>query len=230
MKNNIIRSVAILAIVIVVFSVIAFVLPLEHTAVFWLAYFFGLISVGVFAYSLYAGFVRGDVKRSRLYGFPVVRIGAVYMAAQLILSLVFMLLLFWVEYWLATIVFILALAIAALGLITGEAVREEIEQQDEQLKKDVKTIRTLQSKARSLVSLCQDGDTAAVLQAFSDDLQYSDPVSGEALTNIEMELSAMIDDIQMAVLQADYAGTKILTKKAAAVLNERNRLCKLNKS
>ncbi len=229
MNKNIIRGIAILAIILVVFSVIAFAVPFQMNGVFWLAYIFGVIAIAVQGYALYAGFVRGEQTKSRLYGFPIARIGTVYMVGQAALSLVLMALAVWVPVWLTVILCAAALAAAAVGMIAAEAVREEIEVQDAVLQQNVKTIRALQSKAQSLVGLCRDPETEKVLQEFSDALRYSDPVSSPALEASEAELTALTDDMQKALLEQDHSAVKQLCARAAAVLAERNRLCKLNK-
>ncbi|MCC8356330.1 MAG: hypothetical protein LJU34_00485 [Oscillospiraceae bacterium] len=228
-QKNVFRGLLVLVIIFVVFSVIAFALPLTMNGVFWLAYLFAVVSIAVQGYALYAGFIKGDNAHSRLYGFPIARIGTVYMVAQLILSLVYMLLGTIIPVWVVIILCVVALALTLIGLIASDAVREEIQRQDTVLKKDVKTMRALQSKVRVIAGQCNDADVAQEVSAFSEALQYSDPVSSDSLADIEDSLAALVDDLEKAVLDADYVAASELCRKASAVLTERNRLCKLNK-
>ena len=131
--------------------------------------------------------------------------------------------------WVALVVSIVALGAAGIGLITTDTMREEILRQDEQLKKDVSAMRSLQSKTRMLVGQCEDAAFAAELSKLAEAMQYSDPVSSEALQEIEFELSQLVDELQKAVLDQEFAAAKVLEKKVMDTLAERNQLCKLNK-
>ena len=90
-------------------------------------------------------------------------------------------------------------------------------------------MRSLQSKTRMLVGQCEDAAFAAELSKLAEAMQYSDPVSSEALQEIEFELSQLVDELQKAVLDQEFAAAKVLEKKVMDTLAERNRLCKLNK-
>ena len=54
-------------------------------------------------------------------------------------------------------------------------------------------------------------------------------MTNAATKDIEHELSACMDELERAVLDNDTESAKVLIKRAAAQLAERNRLCKLNK-
>lgn len=229
MKKNEIRSIIILGIVFVAFSVVAFALPFTKNAAFWISYVFGVIAIGVQGYGAYSAFSKGDKNKSKLYGFPIVRIATVYAIAQIVISFLFIALAKIVPVWVVLTVCILGLCAAAIGLITTETVRDEIEKQDVRLKKNVSLMRGLQSKTRSIVGQCSDKELSVKLKDLSDKFQYSDPVSNEVLNDIETELSALVDELQRAVLDEDFPAAEKLCKKTESVLSERNSLCKLNK-
>ena len=63
----------------------------------------------------------------------------------------------------------------------------------------------------------------------AEEFRYSDPVSSEALADIETELSACVDELQKAVVDGDSVSGRELCRKVSVTLTERNRLCKLNK-
>jgi len=136
----------------------------------------------------------------------------------------------YVPWWVSVAVFSVVLAAVILGLISVEAVVEEIHVQDVKLKKDVALMRGLQSKVNQMASLCDNPDAAAAVKQFAEEMRYSDPVSSDALTEIEADLSAAVDELQASIVDGDSNATKQLCRKAAATLAERNRLCKLNKT
>ncbi len=67
------------------------------------------------------------------------------------------------------------------------------------------------------------------VKRFSEDVRYSDPVSSDALAEIERDLSAAVEELQSAIVDGDNGAALQLVKKADNLLKERNRLCKLNK-
>ena len=73
-------------------------------------------------------------------------------------------------------------------------------------------------------------DDGSALKKLAEELRYSDPVSSAALTEIERDLSAAVEELQAAVIDADTSAVKHLCRKASALLAERSRLCKLNKT
>lgn len=229
MKKEFIRPVIVGAVVLVVYLLLALVIPFVKTATFWVSFVFTLLSFAVVSAAFYIAFMKKPDAKSRFYGFPIARLGAIYGLFQLIAGFLFMLLAAWVPAWIAVLVYAVAMGAAVVGLVSADAVVEEIEKQDHQLKADVSVMRGLQSKVNQMASQCEDADAAKAVKDFAEELRYSDPVSSEALGEVERDLSAAVDELQNAVVEGDAPSIRKLCRKASAVLAERNRLCKLNK-
>lgn len=229
MKKDTIRWSIGLGVLLVLYILVAFLIPFVHTAVFWVSFLFTLVSFAVVGASMYIAFVKNPDAKSKFYGFPIAKIGAVYGLFQLVAGILFMALAALVPVWVSVLIFAIALGAAVIGLIAAEAVVEQIQVQDVKLKKDVSLMRALQSKANQMAAQCGDSDAAAAVKAFAEELRYSDPVSSDALEEIERDLSAAVDELQAAIVDGDST-TAQLCRKAAALLAERNRLCKLNKN
>lgn len=226
MKKDTIRWGIGLGVLLVLYILVAFLIPFVHTATFWVSFVFTLIAFGVVAGAMYIAFVKHPDARSKFYGFPIARIGAIYGLAQLGAGLLFMALSQWAPVWAAILVYAIALGAAVIGLISADAVVDEIKTQDTKLKKDVALMRGLQSKLNQMAA-----DSAEpALKQLAEDIRYSDPVSTDALTDIERDLTAAVDELQAAVVDGDEAVIRQLARKASAVLAERNRLCKLHKN
>lgn len=230
MKKMTIRAGIGLGVLLILYILIAFLIPFVKTAVFWVSFLFTLVAFAVTAASFYTAFIKNPDAKSKFYGFPIAKIGAVYWHVQLILGLLFMALGTWMPVWLAVLVYAIILGVAAIGLISAEVVVDEIHTQDAKLKKDVALMRGLQSQLNQMAAQCNNPDAAAAVQQFADELRYSDPVSSDALTDIEVDLRAVVDELQAAVVDGDSSAAKQLCRKASGILVERNRLCKLNKS
>lgn len=226
MKKDTIRGIVVLAVLLVLYILIAFLIPFVHTATFWLSFVFTLIAFGVVAASIYIAFVKNPDAKSRFYGFPIAKIGVIYGAVQLAAGLVLMALAATVPAWIAVLVYAVALGAAVIGLVSAEAVVSEIHVQDAKLKNNVALMRFLQSKINQIAAQSEDKG----IKALAEEFRYSDPVSSDALAEIERDLAAVVDELQAAVVDGDGEATDKLCRKAAATLAERNRLCKLNKN
>ena len=175
-------------------------------------------------------FGREEGAKSKFYGWPIARIGAMYLIAQLVLGLVFMALGTIIPLWVPFLLYVVLTGAAAAGLVAADAVRDEVQQQDIKLKKNVACMRALQSKAATMAQLAQDAQIRRALEQFSEDLRFSDPVSDAALADIEADLTACVDELHQAVIEGDSANTMELVRKAGIILVERNRQCRLGKS
>lgn len=229
MGKNMVRSYGVLAILFVVFTVVVVAVPLLKNAVFWVAYVFAAASMAVQGYAIHCAFGKVGTVTSKFYGFPIAKIGFVYMVAQLIISVASMLLAGVLEVWIPVVISAVALGAAGIGLITTDAMREEIQRQDQVLKKDVSLMRGLQSKSRMMIAHCQNPAQRAQLDKLSQALQYSDPVSNEAIAHVEYQLTQLVDELEKAVVEQDDVATEDLCQKTMKLLEERNQLCKLNK-
>lgn len=232
MTKNRLRLYLTIAIIFVLFSVIAFAIPFERNTVFWLSYGFGVLALAVqLIVQPRALDLDGHDVRSKFYGFPLTRIATAYLVVQLILSLVFMVLCKYVEVktWVPFVAYVLIFGISAIGFIAADAMKEEVERQDTVHKANVGTMRALQSKAVFVASQCEDAETKKVLNALSEGLRFSDPVSNAATVDIEENLTGLLEELGSAVLDKDYASAKTLCAKASTLLADRNRMCKLNK-
>ncbi|MBQ2062923.1 MAG: hypothetical protein II458_09740 [Oscillospiraceae bacterium] len=227
-NKNMIRVCVVLAVVLTAFCVVAFTLPLERNGVFWFALVMGVIAVAVQVYATYTASARGEKAKSKFYGWPITQVGTMYMRAQLTLSIVFMLMARAMPLWVAVAICAVLLGIALAGLVTTDAPRDEIERQDEEPKEDESAMRDIQSRARAMAGR-MDGEAGKALEELSDKLLFSDPVSSDALAEIEAELAACMDTLQQAVADGDRDAVLTLCRKAGLTLDERNRLCRLNK-
>lgn len=232
MKKNTIRWWVILTAVLVVYNVIAFAVPFPKNAVFLLSWVFTMISIITQICVIRTAFYQGEGTKSKFYGFPIAKIGVMYLACQIVLGLAFMAmgLVTAVPMWIPLVLYVGLLGASAIGFVAVDAVRDEVERQDTTLKKDVSCMQSLQFKAMAILGQLERGPVKEAAEKFAEALRFSDPVSSESLREIESELSCCVDDIRQAITDGDSAGAIALLKHANALLLERNRLCKLNKS
>lgn len=226
MKKDTIRSIIVGVVLLAIYHLLAFAMPSVKSGTFWVSYGFTLAAFGVLFASIYIAFLKKADAKSRFYGFPIARIGVIYAAAQLVVSLAVMALGKYIPWWIPLVVYAVALGAALIGLISVDAVVDQIQTMDTKLKKDVSAMRTLQTKVSQMAA--QSGDAA--LKALAEEFRYSDPVSSDAIAEAEADLAAAVDQLQTAYVDGDKDAMAQLCRKASALLAERNRLCKLNKN
>ena len=190
MKKNAIRWWVVLGVVLVVYNVLAFALPFPKTAVFAVSYLFTMIAILAQIYVIRTAFYRGEGVKSKFYGFPIAKLGVIYLAVQLIAGLVFMALGLIVPVWLPLALYVVLLGVAAAGFVAADAARDEVVRQE----------------------------------------VFSDPVSSEALTEIEDQLAECLAQLQEAVSAQKTEQILSVCREAERILAERNQLCKLSKA
>ena len=230
MNKNAIRWWVVLGVVLVVYNVLAFALPFPKTAVFAVSYLFTMIAILAQIYVIRTAFYRGEGVKSKFYGFPIAKLGVIYLAVQLIAGLVFMALGLIVPVWLSLALYVVLLGVAAAGFVAADAARDEVVRQEVKLEKDVSRMREFQAKGRALVTLNKVPEAARPLEKLAEDLRFSDPVSSEALTEIEDQLAECLAQLQEAVSAQKTEQILSVCQEAEQILAERNQLCKLSKA
>lgn len=229
LKKNDKRGLIVAAIVLVIYNVIAFVVPFAHTGVFWISYIFGLIAILVQFPLFYVAFRKENTPKSRFYGFPIAQIGTRYLYIQIIITLFCMFFGKIIPLWIVIVVDMIVLAMAVIGFVATDAMRDEIERQDAELLNRVADMRAIQSKMSVLLDQCKDESITKVVTLFAEEIRYSDPVSSKATAEIEKDLSEIVDSLQQAVIEENTETVEMICKRGMVTLSERNRLCKLDK-
>lgn len=230
MKKNAIRWWVLLGVVLVVYNVLAFALPFPKTAVFAVSYLFSMIAILAQIYVIRTAFYRGEGVKSKFYGFPIAKVGVLYLAIQLIGGLVFMALGLAVPVWLPLVLYVVLLGIAVAGFVAVDAARDEVIRQEVKLEKNVSRMREFQAKGQALVTLNKVPEAARPLEKLAENLRFSDPVSNEALAEIEDRLAECLAQLQSEVSAQKKEQILSLCQQAEQVLAERNQLCKLSKA
>lgn len=222
-NKNTLRWWVTLVIVFVVYNVFVFAIPFNRTTIFYISYAFTVVALALQIYVVKTAFYKGHELKSKFYGFPIARIGGIYLIAQLVLCFIFMAVNTVIPVWLAVVVYVLLLGAVAIGLIASDAVRDEVERQDTSLRQNMSTMRSLQAKAKALATKSNDN----AIQKLFEQFRYSDPVSNEALFEVEQKLSDIMDELSVAVDSGK--NFDVLCSRAALLLEERNQLCKITK-
>ncbi len=219
----------VLAILAVVYHVVIFALPFPKTPVFFLSWIFTVAALAAQVYVIRTAFFRGEGVKSKFYGFPIVRIGVMYLLAQIVLGLVFMALGAILPFWIPLVLFVVLIGAAAIGLVAADAVREEIERQDIRQERNTEPMRKFRARVNMLVRENPIPEASQALEHLAESFRFSDPVSSEELLEIEDRLAEDLAQLQdaMALLKTNEALE--LCRKTERDLAARNQLCKASK-
>ena len=222
MKKNRTKGYAILGILFALVSLIVFVVPTAKTAAFWIAYAFTAAAFAAQIGIWKAALGKEDELKSKFLGFPILHIGIVYAALQLITLAVFMFAPT-LPAWSAIVISAAVAGISAVCMISADAGRREIGRVEAKVWEKVFQIRELQADVEQLAGNEADAETKAALSQLAEKLRFSDPVSHEQLTDLEAQITEKVS----ALKAADNKGE--ILAEIHSLLDERNRKTKILK-
>ena len=202
MKKNSLMSYIALGVVFALFNVIAFVVPTDKTATFWVAYTFSIVAFVAQIPLWKISIGKKETLKSKFLGIPIVHVGITYLIIQLIAFAVFMIFPT-LPAWLAVVLCATILAISALCTIAGQAGANA----------DIEMLAESET----------DAETKAKLKKLAEKVRFSDPMSHEMLGELESRISAKVEEMKTA------ADKKALIEEIRTLLIERNKKCKILK-
>ena len=220
----------IIAIILVVYSVLVFVIPFTkmNMATFVISYIASVIALLSQIYVAYIAFKGEDNLTSKVYGFPIIKLGYIYLGVQFALSILFYILGAFIDVpvWICIILYVLVLGLAAVGLITTSTYKEAIEE-IEVTKEDNKVfVKELRRDTLVYSSKIKDQTTKDLFDKFLDIVRYSYPVSNENLKEIENEINSKYEEIKVLVSHDNYLVANKEIENLIDLINRRNLMCK----
>lgn len=225
MNKNQKRYIGFWAILFVLFQLIAFISPgwiniEKYTSSFWIGYAFITASfIGQLICALSA--LKEKNLTKLFYKIPLIRISY----TGLIVSFVFggaCMLLSLLPYWIGALVAVIVLAATALALVKASAAADIVAEIDSKISEQTFFIRNLTVEAEDLMIRAKNPEATAACKKVYEALRYSDPMSNDALAEIEGKIEAQFAAFSNSV-SADAAEELLL------LIGERNRKCKLLK-
>ena len=199
-----------------------FVVPVERTSAFWVAYAFSAVSFAAQIVIWKAALGREEGLKSKFLGLPVVHIGVVYLVVQIIAFVVF-LFIPTLPVWSAVIACAVIAGVSAVCMIASDVGCGEIERIEAKVQSKIFRIREMQTEVELLANAEKDTAAKAALAQLAEKLRFSDPVSDERLADLENRIGAKIAELSTA---ADKAA---VIEELNSLLEERNRKCKILK-
>lgn len=220
------------AIALAAFNVITFAVPItvnvnKFTPSFWIGYaFITLMFIAQLACSILL--FKQDSKEKRFLNIPVISLSYTALIVSIIVGAVAMAVPF-VPYWVGIILDVLIVAFYAIAIISSKAVADTIENIDKKVKTQTFFIKSLTVDAESLLPRAKCDETKAIAKKVYEIIRYSDPMSNEALSPVESQITIKFNEFSNAVIEDNKPTAKAIGNELIILVNDRNKKCKLSK-
>lgn len=223
--------IAIYAILLVVYIVAFLIIPFNKIAASWISFAFTIIAIAGSLLIFNFAFNAKETLVSKIYGYPIFRVGAVYALAQLVIGVVICAIsaVIAVPYWVALLVSVILLGAAAIGVIITDNTRDLVEEVDESVNVDTKNVTRFQIDIAGIDDVCENTEVKADLEKLNELFRFSDPVTNDETREVEESIKTMLAELKTIVADGSTDDINALIKRITNTLNERNRICKASK-
>ncbi len=233
MKKNFKLYAVVWAILLIVFNVLVFATPSEYngeskfTSIFYIGY--ALVMAG-FVGQLVCAFVglREDNIQKLFYNIPLLKTSTISLVVTAVAGSVFMAIPT-AQPWIAGIVSVLALAFAAIAIIKAKATGDIVGDIDDKIKTQTSFIKGITLDAEMLVSNVSTPEIKAEIKKVYEAFRFSDPMSSEALSDVEGRIQNQFNLLQEVAITEDADRVLQVSKDLLSLIDYRNKKCKISK-
>lgn len=201
------------------FTVILFLLPIEKTLVFWMAYLFGAYALIVMLVSIFVFFSKTS-KEDKFLNMPVVIVSWVFFVAQLSYSyeeITAKIL----PYETALVTNLIAAVIYTILIVIISATTSKISDNDSHVIQKVLFKDSLKNELLRIKS--NDSELSKKIKKLIDDITYSDPMSHSQLADIESSILEKTKELSGSVADSEKAIG--LCDEISDLIKDRNNQC-----
>lgn len=232
MKNGIKFYLPCWAIALAMFNVITFAVPItvnvnKFTPSFWIGYaFITLMFITQLVCSII--FFKQDNNDKRFLNISVISLSYTALLVSIIVAAVAMAVPF-IPYWVGIILDVLIVAFYAIAIILSKAAADTIENIDNKVKTQTFFIKSLTVDVESLLNQSKSDETKIIAKKVYEAIRYSDPMSNEALSSVESQITVKFNEFSNAVIEDNKTLAETLGNELIILVNDRNKKCKLLK-
>mgnify|MGYP004666279833 CR=1 FL=1 len=212
---------------LIVYSAIVFLMPFARTSVFFVEYFFSIVSIILLFIVIYKYGVDKN-KKNKFLGWAIIDLSIKFMLIQIILSIVIMVIPD-VPLFISILLSVLLLFLFCIGLVTSDLGKEEIERIDDNVRNKTSIIHEYQIELEKLCFYVEDDSLKKDLKSLIDIIKYSDPVSDSSILDIENEISYNIRILSTLIKKGLDNDARLQCKELQRLVGIRNNRCLLLK-
>lgn len=224
-------AIAIYAIIALVFTVLSLLVPFKKPASSWIMFAFSLVSIVAGLFISYYAFGKSEKLMSKFYGYPLFRIGYIYMGIQIAITIVLYVIGAFVDvpYWIGLIISVLIAGFAAIGCIVADNARDIVENIDVKERASIEQVTTFQIDISEILDLCKDEEIKQPLSKLVTKFKYSDPVSSTKTADKEKEISDALQELKGLIRTGEKQEILDKIDTVSTMLATRNRMCEAGK-
>lgn len=230
MKKNYKNYIVVWAVLVLMFNLIVFITPNEVAGVskfhssFWVGYIFiTLTFITQLLVTLYS--LKGNIEKT-FYNVPLISISFVTAIVMLVVGTVCMAVPI-IPVWLGVILCAIVLAVAVVIGMQAKATADIVGGIDERIKNKTFFMKSLRVDVESLQARAGNSEIANEMKKVWDAVRYSNPVSAEALSGIEAQITIKFADLADAVDKEDVQAVKKDSKELQILINDREKKSRL---
>lgn len=226
MKKTLKSYIGVWAICLLTFNIIAFVVPNEMKANFWVGYIFITLA---FVGQLFCASIsfKSENAQKFFYNFPLISISFVGTVIMLIVAGLTMAISA-IPVWVGIVFCLVVLAFTAIAVINASVTSETVSNIDTKIKAQTLFIKMLTADASTLMSKAQTKEEKEITKKVYEIIRYSDPVSNDALSAIESQITVRFKEFENAICKNSEKATS-LGEELIILIEDRNTKCKLLK-
>ena len=171
--------------------------------------------------------LKTDDKTRLFYNIPIIRVSYTGLILTIVFGVICMLIPD-LPAWIGIIVCLLILAFTACAVIKAKAAADIVESIDTDVKAHTLFVKSLTADAESLLSRAAAPEAKNACKKVFEAVRYSDPMSNDALSGVESQITLKFDEFSNAVTSGADNIEK-LADELAVLINDRNKKCKLLK-
>ena len=228
MKNKFKYYIVAWAILLVIFNLVAFLVKpnlipgASLDAGFWIAWGGAAIA---FVGNLICTYMASKAKdlTGLFYKIPLITISYGCLIAMFVVGGVLMLIP-GCPAWIVAVICIIILGINAIAVVKASAAADIITETGEKVKNNTAFIRTITVDAENLMGYAKTDEAKAQCKKVYEVLRYSDPVSNDALADIEGEIKQKFAEFSTEIKSGRDVDS--IAERLVNLISDRNRKCK----
>ncbi len=197
----------------------------SYGAAFYTSYVFMLLAFASIIFAAVMMKKRGMGMKDILLGYPLIKHCTIYFIAELIVSVIFMLLDAKVGFAAPFAVQLIMLCVHLMFALSCLIARDKIEEMRTQVNDSTLFISMLKVDADALVLRAKEREVKEAYKKLSEEIRFSDPVSSSPLFPTEQEISAKMAAARECIA-TDADKALALCAEMSALLKIRNEMCK----
>ena len=231
MKNNKAKNTVAFGLIYVillgVFNLLVFTISKSRNDVFWLSYGFMTLAFVVQIVSMFMSFKSADVETA-FFGIPLASFSIFYLCAELVIGALFMIFQM-ASFTLALVIQVLVLAVFLIIAIISLLSRDTVQQISDNVKEHVSNLKSVLVDIEMLMDGCTDPELKADLRKLSETVKYSDPISNEAVADVEQRIMRKISELRINIDDNQIADAKQSCADLERLYIERNKKLAISK-